>query len=217
MLFCYIESELATPPELRKRKGLTGLPSVAFLDAGGDVLVTVPFDRRTMDGLRAHGARAGRYVELRTAAAAGDLRAGAEFLRMQLEERQLSLAQATARQAALGEIGDTELAETIGARIVDLEIEAALRAQSTAKKPRAALGPEFLEIHRNGPHPSVHVSRGFWFAILEWAEQERDVEAFEAALEGMRRALRTTDPDAAWVPRLLGDYEQKLRALRRSR
>lgn len=217
MLFCHIASELSKHPKLREEKGLVGLPSLAFLDASGAVLVKVPFDQRTVDGLRAFGARAHRYVELRTATAAGDNGAAAAFLYMQMEERQLSHQQAKACRAAIEAIDDIDLAARIDARIIDLEVEAALRAQSTARAPRADLGPRFLEMHRSGPHPSEHVSRGFWFAILEWAEAQSDVDVFTEGLDGMRRSLETTDPGATWVPRLLGDYEAKLRALRARR
>ena len=217
MLFCHVASELSQHPKLREEKGLVGLPSLAYLDASGAVLVKVPFDQRTLDGLRAVGARAHRYVELRTAAASGDSAAAAAFLYMQMEERQLSLEQAKACRDSIETIEDANLAARIDARIIDLEVEAALRAQSTARAPRADLGPRFLAMHRNGPHPSPHVSRGFWFAILEWAEAEPDVDVFSEGLAGMRRSLATTDPDATWVPRLLGDYEAKLRALRARR
>ncbi|MBK8976812.1 MAG: hypothetical protein IPM29_12915 [Planctomycetes bacterium] len=213
MLLCQIESELAGHPRLREQKGLVGLPSVAFLDAAGTVLVQVPFDHRTVDGFRASGARAHRYVRLRERADT-DPAAAAGFLLMQLEERQLSLDAARARRASIAELDAADLAARIAARIVDLEVAAALDAARTAGDARATLGPRFLAMHRDGPHPSPYVSRGFWFAMLEWAEARRDPAVFEEALAGMRASLATTDPDATWVPRLLADQEAKLRALR---
>ena len=214
MLFCHIESELATLPKLREKKGLQGLPSMAFLDAAGEVLVKVDYARREVAGLRAAGARAMRYVELRKVVALDRPELGAEFLHLQLEEGQLTHLQAQSRRAEVAASKDVPQLAKIDARIVDLEISELLRKQLAAGSPRADLGPRFLEVHRKGPHPSVFVSRGFWFAILEWAEAERDPVAFEAGLAGMRAALAVTNPDAEWAVKLLADYDAKLRQLR---
>ena len=68
---------------------------------------------------------------------------------------------------------------------------------------------------RDGPHPGPEVSRGFWFAILEWAEHEENARVFGEALTGMRDALAVTDPGKPWVTPLLERYQQKLAELRR--
>ena len=216
MLFCHIESELAKLPKLRDQKGLQGLPSMAFLDAAGNVLVKIAFDQRDVAGLRAAGARAKRYVELRAIIAADHPELGAEFLQLQLEEGQLTHQQAKARRTEVAAGKDAPLLAKIDARIVDLEIGEVLRERMAAGGTRASLGPRFLEVHRQGPHPSVHVSRGFWFAILEWAEAEHDPVAFEEGLAGLRTATMATYPDAEWAVKMLADYEAKLRALRKA-
>lgn len=213
MLFCHIESELAKLPKLRDQKGLQGLPSMAFLDAAGNVLVKIPYDQREVAGLRAAGARAKRYVELRTIAAADHPELGAEFLHLQLEEGQLTHQQAKARRAEVATCKDAPLLAKIDARIVDLEIGEVLREHLAAGATRASLGPRFLEVHRKGPHPSVHVSRGFWFAILECAEAERDPVAFQEGLAGLRAATVAVYPGAQWAVKMLADYEAKLREL----
>jgi hypothetical protein len=205
-------------PDLRSRKGLLGLPSIAFLDAEGTVLVNVPVDRRSVDGFAEVGARAREYVRLRAASARGEVAAQAAFLLMQLEERQVDLADATRRRQAWTDARraiDRELLAAIDRRVVDLRIETAVRV--AGQKERHTLGPRFLRQLREGPRPSAHVSRGFWFAILEWAERERDVAAFRAGYEGMKGALAVTDPGEPWVENLLARYRAKLDELRREK
>ena len=228
MLFCSIDHKVPGRPQgaLRAELGLVGLPSMAFLDPDGAVLVQVPHDARTVDGLRAAGARATRYVELR-ASAPKDVHAAAAFLRMQFEERQLTLEEGAARWANLRErCGaqeaelDAQLAAHLEARLLDLRIQARLAA-TRAGQPAGgidmaayrAAGKDFLQRLREGPHPTPYVSRGYWYAMLEYAESASDAAAFREVLDAFTAALAVTAPDATWVPPLLERYRATLRAL----
>lgn len=213
VLFCFIAHGPRDPekPDLARRKQLIGYPSLAYLDSQGTVLVKVPFDRRSVKGIAATGDRAHAYLRLRAAAAKGDLAAKARLLRMQIEERQVDHAAAAEIRQQLGEIADTKLRATLDRLILDLEVSALLRTHG--QKGRHKLGPEFLTMLRDGPRPSPRVSRGFWFAILEWAERKGDAKAFAEGLAGFRAALEITDPDAAWKAKLLRGYAARLEVL----
>jgi hypothetical protein len=162
-------------------------------------------------GLSESGRRAERYVALRAAVAAGRSEAGPPFLLLQLEEAQLELAAATAARERLGTIADEALRTEIDARLVDLRISTQLRAVGQAD--RHTLGKQFFAVLRHGPRPSVRVSRGFHYAMLEWAERERDAVAFRAALADMERVLAITDPGKPWVEPLLARYLATLAGL----
>jgi hypothetical protein len=215
--FCHIESKVAGSKnqDLRTQKKLMGLPSLAFLDADGVVLVTVPFDERTVAGVLQYGRRAEEYVRLRTAVAAGDADARAPFLRLQLEEGHLELAAAIATRERIGTIADADLRAAIDAMLVDLRIGTELRA--VGQKERYTLGKRFYAILQAGPQPSVRVSRGFHYAMLEWAERERDVVAFGAALADFTRVLAITDPGKPWVEPMLERYRATLAGLEKDR
>ena len=187
------------------------MPSLAFLDAEGDVLVVVPFDARTVHGVLQAGRRAERYVALRAAVAAGDAKAKAPFLCMQLEEHQLELPAAVAARAKLAPDEDAKVLAAIDTMIVDLRIATELRA--VGQRDRHTLGKQFYEQLRHGPKPSVHASRGFHYAMLEWAERERDTAVFRAALDDFTRVLAITDPDSAWVAPMLDGYRATLKTL----
>lgn len=215
--FCHIDSKVAgnKHPELRTQKKLMGLPSLAFLDAVGTVLVTVPYEQRTVAGVLQCGRRAEEYVRLRAAVAAGDAQSGAPFLRMQLEEGHLELAAAIACRERIGTIADAELRAEIDAMLVDLCIGTELRA--VGQKDRHTLGKRFYERLLAGPQPSVRVSRGYHYAMLEWAERERDVVAFGAALADFTRVLAITDPGKPWVAPMLARYRATLAGMEKDR
>lgn len=197
---------------------------MAFLDATGAVLIQVKYDARTVAGFRAAGARARRYVRDRALAARGDKLAAARFLGTQLDERQVDLAAARARRAKLvansapkdgdGVVDAVQLA-SLDQKILDLSVSTDMRR--VGQRQRHTLGPEFFAMLRKGPRPSLHVSRGFYFAMLEHAERVRDVAGFREALAAMRRGLAATDPGKPWVPNLLARYEEKLEDLARDR
>ena len=173
----------------------------------------MPYKQRTIPGLRKSAERAHEYLRLRAASAKKDAapRAKALFLRMQLQERQLDL-QAAARTRKGLEVKTPLLAE-LDLLILHLRIQT--RLGKAGQKGRSDLGPEFWKLWTEGPSPGPRVSRGFWFAILEWAEREKNVEVFAGALEAFRSSLEVTDPAATWVPGLLDRYEAKLGVLRK--
>lgn len=215
VLFCSIDSKVKdwNYGSLRTDKKLQGIPSVVYLDGAGTVLLQVSYKQRSVAGFKASGVRARRYVWLRKATGLGDRKAAARFLRMQLEERQLDLEEAVKRRSKVE--ASVRLAGTLDRLILHLRISTEMRAKGQRK--RFELGPRFFKMWKNGPRPGPGVSRGFWFAILEWAERENKVEIFAEALEGFRINLAHTDPGAIWVPRMLGNYEAKLKKLRAGR
>jgi len=214
--FCHIDAKVAgwKYPDLQTQKKLIGLPSLAFLDAEGNVLVKVPFDARTVQGVLQAGKRAEQYVAWRSAVAAGDVAAKAPFLHLQLEEGQLELAAAVSARQQLAAAGDANLLAAIDTQIVDLRIATELRAVGQAE--RHTLGKHFLAQLRNGPKPSPRASRGFHYAMLEWAERERDAAAFRDALDDFTRVLAITDAQSPWVEPLLAGYRAKLRELQQA-
>ncbi|MHC4078642.1 MAG: hypothetical protein ACYST0_09425, partial [Planctomycetota bacterium] len=154
MLFCHIDSKVKGRPHatLRKDKGLMGLPSIAFLDATGQVLIQVPYDARTVDGFRRTGARAQEYVALRKAAAAGDEQATTRFLIMQLEERQVLLVAARTRDAKLKKVTPKQR-KHLDELLLNLEISTVARAAGRDRKKRRATGKRFLKMLKDGPRP----------------------------------------------------------------
>lgn len=215
VLYCHVGQPKAKGiVDHRDRLGLTGLPSVAFLDADAKVLVRVTTDDRSVDGFLATGRRARRYVSLRSSAATDD-EAAAALLVMQMEERQVSLADARRRQDALPRDLPKRLRARVAALVGDLEISAIISAAGRDKEKRRAAGKQLVPLLRGPKHPTDRVTRGFWYVILEHAEAAGDRALFQAALDDFAKALRRTDPGKPWVDNLLERYRKKLDAMPR--
>jgi hypothetical protein len=214
VLFCHVASDVPDRPypKLRTDKGLMGQPSVAFLDAAGDVVVAVP-GPHSLERFQRYAERARELAELRRKAAAGDARAQAALLIAQLEERQLDTATAEARRKALADETDAERAR-LDELLFDRRLADRVRTAGTDRDARRRLGREFQALLEAGRRPSPHVTRGFWFVILEHAEASADARVYADALDGLRRNLAATDPGAPWADKLLDGYATTLARLR---
>ena len=217
MLFCSIDSKAKGRKHgaLRAQKKLQGIPSIAFLDAEGRVLVKLR-DRATVwRQFETLGRLAEHYVRCRDGAAKGNPQHKARFLQLQMAERQLTLAAALKIRGEVAATLDKRMAKILDTGILHLRISEELRAKG--QKRRYELGPRFYRMWIEGPKPAVWVSRGYWFAILEWAEREKKAAEYAVAVEGLRLSIRYTDPGATWAPKLLSRYEAKLDELRAAR
>ena len=215
VLFCHPESEAkaAKHQGLAKRKGVTGLPGIAFLDAAGEVIVQVPPAVHSLARFEHYAQRARQFLQLRAAAAAGDPRAAAALLIAQVEERQLDHAAATRRRGQLAGETAAERAR-LDELLLDLRLSTAITAAGSDTAARRELGRQYLALLATDSRPSPAVSRGFWFVILEHCEAAGDVEGFAVGLAGLRRNVELTSGGAEWGTRLLAEHEAKLARLR---
>ncbi len=215
MLYCHIHSDAegARDQELREKRKRLSLPGLVFLDVDGEVLVQVPHGRSSVGGISATGRRAERYLELR-AKAAENQEARAAFLQMQLEERQLDYAAATKAYASIDSMTSVQRAR-LDELLLYLKISTEVNAKG--QRGRWELGKRYWRMWQSESRPGVHVSRGYWWAILDWAERERDLESYAQAIEAFRSVLEQTDKGKAWVAPLIARCEKRLVELRRQK
>lgn len=215
MLFCHPESEASTAKHkgLAKTLGVAGLPGIAFLTQDGSVVVQIPASEHSVAQFERYAARARQLLDWRAAADRGDARAAVSLLVAQIEERQLDLAAAEKRRAALAGETDAERAR-LDELLLDRRIEAEIASVHGDLAARRRLGAKYLAQLRTGPRPSADVTRGFWFVILEHCEASRDADGFALGLDGLRENVRRTANGAEWGRRLVADHEAKLAGLR---
>ena len=214
MLFCHPESEAkaAKHKGLGKQKGVTGLPGIAVFTREGEVVVQVPASVHTVAQFEHYEARARQLLQLRAAAAKGDVRAAANLLVAQLEERQLDRKTAISARTNLHDETAAERAR-LDELLLDLRIAEELQPVHSDTAARQKLGAKFLAMLAAGTRPSADVSRGFWFVILEHCEAAGDRDGFRIGLEGLRVNVARTSAGAEWGTKLIADYEQKLARL----
>ncbi|MFM1873370.1 MAG: hypothetical protein RL398_2792 [Planctomycetota bacterium] len=192
---------------------MTGLPGVAFFDRDARLVIQVPASAHSVAQFAEYLGRAKQLLAWREAAAAGDARAAANLLIAQLEERQLTRADAEARRQQLSDPTPAE-AQRLDALLLDLRIGEELRAVHNDKPGRRALGERYLAMLKAGTKPSERVSRGLWFVITEYAESVNDPAAFELGLDGLRADVERTGKGTEWGERMLRDYEARLAKVR---
>ncbi len=215
VLFCHPESEAkaAKHQGLARRKGVTGLPGIAFFDTAGDVIVQVPPAVHSLARFEHYAQRARQILQLRATAATGEPRAAVALLIAQVEERQLDHGAAVLRRSQLAGETAAERAR-LDELLLDLRLSSAIMAAGTDTAARRELGRQYLAMLATDSRPSPAVSRGFWFVILEHCEAARDVEGFAVGLAGLRRNVELTAGGAEWGTKLLADQEAKLARLR---
>jgi hypothetical protein len=159
------------------------------MDAEGEVLAEHDGPREVA-AFKQTAAKAQRYLELRAVADPTPAQKLDLFV-AELEMGKLDLAAAKARKATLGTLTPEQEAR-ISTALCDLEVMDILEktqqpAPGEETKLRAELGKRFHDMLQAGQRPSGDQPfQAFWGLIMDWAEQEKNVAAFEEALGAMR-------------------------------
>lgn len=159
------------------------------MDASGDVIATHEGPREVA-AFAATVARAQRYVELRAVADPTPAQKLDLFL-TELEMGKLDLAAAQTRRAALEGLTPEQEAR-ISTALTDLEVMDVLKstpppAAGQEAQVKAQLGARFHEMLQAGKRPAGDQPyQAFYGLIMDWAEAQKNVAAFEQALGAMR-------------------------------
>lgn len=170
---------------------------------------------REVAAFAATAAKAQRYVELRAVADPTPAQK-VELLVTELEMGKLDLAAAQARKAALTGLTPEQEAQ-LSTALTDLEVMDILKntpppAQGQEAKVKGELGARFHEMLQAGKRPSGDQPyQAFYGLIMDWAEQQKDVAAFEQALGAMRERFGAM-PQAAQFFRAQDERLARLKA-----
>jgi hypothetical protein len=184
------------------------------MDANGDVLA-VHQGPREVSAFAATAAKAQRYVELRAVADPTPAQK-VELFVTELEMGKLDLAAARTRKAALTGLTPEQEAQ-ISSALTDLEVMDVLKntpppAQGQEAQVKAQLGARFHEMLQAGKRPSADQPyQAFYGLIMDWAEANKNVAAFEQALGAMRERFGAM-PQAAQFFRAQDERMARLKA-----
>lgn len=159
------------------------------MDAAGDVLAEHD-GPRDVAAFAATAAKAQRYVELRGLADPTPAQKVELFL-AELGMGKLDLAAAQTRKAALEGLTPEQEAQ-ISTAMTDMEVMNILQntpnpAPGQEGAVKVELGGRFHAMYAEGKRPSADQPfQAFYGLIMDWAEAQKDVAAFETALGAMR-------------------------------
>jgi len=215
--FCHVTTTVprSKDQDLPKRLGFVGAPKVAFLDAAGRVLleVTPGPAGHTVERFAEVAAETKELLSLREKTAAGDARAGAGLLILELEHRLVPLVTGLLRRGSLRDETPAEK-KRLDELLLNLAIGEEIVAAGADRARRRELGRRYWKLLQSGAGAGAEVTRGYWFVIGEYADEERDLAAGEAAYEGLSRNLEKAAPGAAWATRLLDERRTAVEKLR---
>ncbi len=231
---------------LLKENGFRGFPTLCFMDADGNVLLSRV--DRTIAGFEAGKKRVEHYLELARRAAAGDTSVAKTLLLTRIELRNIRYDEVRKTAARLDldapqrrvvhefllhEIGRLdlehakkrlnelrpELSEAMAKQadlvLNDIKIAAHVKQMSaTARASGGRMSREiWYDMYRKGmiPSPRSGLAFSYWNGVAIFAEKAKDIPAFTAAVDGLRRVLGN-GPNRSYVERL----QKRLAALRGS-
>lgn len=188
---------------LLKDKGGRGFPTLMFLDAEGNILAQQ--GDRSVAGFEATLASLQRWRDLKQRADKGDKGVEVDLLLVELQLGKVKFADGKARAARIPMLTGEQKAQ-LDQLLLDAEVGELLEADDEgAAKTRLA------EIAASGRQPSKEHRTGFWYALSQHAEAQKDLALFEKAYEGLKAEL-ADEPRAA---KFLEDLGKKLEEMKK--
>ena len=208
VLFCHITTRIEGHPndDLLTKMGGNAFPTFMVLDADGNKLADggdwsswppppADFKKLVNKGRELQQ----KLKDLTAAVAKGDAKAEPELLQLQIDLRQIGLDQAKKRLGALHDL-DAAASERLQVSLVGLEFDAILASDKIESQEDAVRVGKRLAAMPVGP--TGDKAEMFWGLIMQYAESEKDVAAFERGIAGMQ-ALYGEHPNfAGWIERV---------------
>jgi hypothetical protein len=170
-------------PTLLQDKGFRGFPSLAFMDAEGEVIHTQ--GDRSVAGFQRSFTALDVLAKIDEKAAADDPAAATKLFLAKLALDKFEFEAAVAERAKLTAVTDEEALE-IEEMLTNLEVQHVMKE---AGRDRAAAGKRFAAMYADGKVPTGFAARAFFSAIMAHAEAEGDADLFEQAMDAMKEAL----------------------------
>lgn len=196
MLLCHITSQVEgrEHDSLLSEIGGNYFPYIVAMDSSGKVLALLEGERtvETFRGLMKTGKE---FIELGKKADAGDAPAKVEYFLRALKLNHFKLAEAQKFRETLKDVQADQKAR-IDAMMVTLEVKEAFdplrKNKDRAKVPdlKAEVGRKLWAMHQGGRIPGEDRPFGdFYSFIIEFAEKDKNIPAFETALKALQERL----------------------------
>lgn len=187
MLLCHITSNVKSDKyqTLLQEKGGNGFPYLVFMDSEGNVLAKHE-GARNAEGFEKSAGKAAEFTALKKKAEEGDAAAKIDLLIAQLTLNHLKVEEAQKRLKELGDV-PKDKQEKIAGMILNAEVNEIARTITKEKPTRLAAGKKYLEMKKAGRVPTADQEmQVFWILMMEFAENEKDAETYEAGLATLK-------------------------------
>jgi len=168
-----------------KEKGFRGFPSLAFMDASGEILA-VQGDR-SVEGFRKTQADVQAYADLMKRVAKGEKGLGVEVMKAEWALGKLTWAEAKKKADGLGKLTPNEQKQ-VTQIVLDAEVVERSMETRDEEKFKAAYA-RFKEMATDGYVPGPKAKRAFWFTMLQGADQANDLKLYRRCVEQVKEIL----------------------------
>ncbi|HKS17195.1 MAG TPA: hypothetical protein VJU16_07770 [Planctomycetota bacterium] len=197
MLFCHITTRIEgrKHDNLLSQVGGTGFPHVVAMEASGEVVGVLDWQKRSVDGFKGLMASGKEFVDLRAKAEKGDAAAKTDYFLRALKLGRFKLSAAKSYQATLKKVTPDQKKEIDGL-FAGLEFKEVVEPlnkiergtdPAKVKELQRDAGKKCWEMHQGGRIPAEDNDfGGFYSLILIFAEVEKDIPTFELALKAIQ-------------------------------
>jgi hypothetical protein len=191
---------------LLSEKGFRGFPSLAFMDAEGNVIARQ--SERTVEGFHKTLDAVKKFMGLKERVAQGEKNLEFPLLAAEWELGTLEWEPLKQRIAALPKLTKEQQAQA-DQMLLDAEV---LHVSSTVRDAAAmaAAGTRFQEMMTAGYAPGPRAEMTFWSLLLRWADEKGDLATYEKAAAYMKNRF-SKDPNMAEAVKALDARLAELR------
>ena len=193
-------------PRLLQDKGFGGFPSLAFMDAEGEVIASPT--SRSVSAFNSTLTAVESYLELKARADGGDKSVANALFVAEMGFDKLDFDEATARFAKLrGFTADEK--KTIESQIVGLEFTSMISEVRQLGLGQEAARKRAADMAKAGRAPSGQMAGQFWTYCLRHADSDEDGKLYEESLTHLKKIYADNPRFQADLP----DLETRLKEL----
>ena len=171
-------------PTLLQEKGFGGFPSLAFMDAEGNVLASP--QQRSVAGFTTTLGVVNNYLDLKARADDGDRTVTNDLFLVELNLGKLTFEEAVERYGRLRRLSDAQ-EKLIAAQLVGLEVADLMNKVRTRQMKPDDVSATFAEMATTGRIPAGAAATDFWSLTLSHADQKEDAKLYEKALGALKK------------------------------
>lgn len=182
------------------------------MDANGELMYQVPYPDRefTVSGFEKAGEKAREFVALKKKADGGDHDAKLKILTSWLEWGAVSIKKAKTLKSGIHDLTKEE-SEKLDKAFTALEVKQIISSTTRDRKTWVAAGKKFYALSKDNRVPTDHgTAFSFWYLIIIYAEDEKDIKAFETGL----KAFKDEFGDGPRNKRFIEKWEKTLEELK---
>lgn len=163
--------------------GGRGFPYLIFIDGEGKKLGEP--GARSVEAFRTTQGTIAEVLSLREKVAKGDKKLASQLLIAELKMGMVDFPEAKKRMAELKKLSDADKA-TLAGLLIDAEVAFEM-AKVDSREAMTKFQEKMVAFWKEGKIPTGKAAGDYWQAVMSWADQNKNIKAFEAGVAYMKK------------------------------